>query len=468
MVFSSPSFLFYFFPLTLLGYFFALRLSLQAANIFLLIASLVFYAWGELHFLPLFLCSILFNYGLAWLLSSFKPLEIRQQRIRLILFITGLAINLGTLVFFKYGGFFATLLEPIFGSQSLTATLKAIRLPLGISFFTFHGLSYLFDVYRGTIPFRRGIVNLGLYIALFPQLIAGPIVRYKEIFGQFLEREHSASRFSEGAYRFVIGLSKKILVANQLATVADFSFSLPAEQLDVFSAWIGMVCYSLQIYFDFSGYSDMAIGLAAMFGFQFPENFRLPYTAKSIREFWQRWHISLSGWFRDYLYIPLGGNRGTPLQTARNLITVFFLCGLWHGASWNFIIWGLLHGAFLSLERTGFGEMLDASSMVIRRAYTLLVVMFLWVPFRADTLQESWCYWRALLAIETPSVSDPYLFLKLTNQVSIALVIAILFGLGMKLPSRGFFRPVMAALLLLLSLSEVAAGSYSPFIYFRF
>jgi alginate O-acetyltransferase complex protein AlgI len=444
MLFTSPTFLFYFLPVTVALYFLALRVSLSLANLILLLLSILFYSWGELVYLPLFLSSLLLNYLTALALSKF-------QSYRKLVLALGIGINLSILIFFKY-------VPAIFDFN--------LRLPLGISFFTFHGISYIVDIYRGSILLGTGIIETGLYIALFPQLIAGPIIRYKEISKQLFARSHSAVMVEQGIARFIIGLAKKTLIANEMALVADRVFSIDSAELSTASAWLGIVAYSLQIYFDFSGYSDMAIGLGRIFGFQFPENFNLPYTARSIREFWQRWHITLSLWFRDYLYIPLGGNRGGELKTARNLLIVFLLCGLWHGASWNFVLWGALHGMFLSLERTKFSQLIGQG--LIARSYTLLVVVLLWVPFRADTLEFSIIFWKALFSLTSASFTiNKSLFIIINLKFIVVLFFAILLSFGLLESGlrKNFF---CLAVLFLLSLSSIAAGSYNPFIYFRF
>jgi alginate O-acetyltransferase complex protein AlgI len=465
MLFSSITFLFYFLPLALLIYYATLKVSLKAANAALLILSLFFYFWGEREYIVLFLISISGNYIIARRLSN-------TPRHKKLIFVLGVALNLGALAYFKYAGFLVSEISAAFGIVPKQNLFESIRLPLGISFFTFHGLSYLFDIYRGTVKFRPGKVNIGLYIALFPQLIAGPIVRYKEISTQFDNRQHSAGLFTNGIARFVVGLAKKVLVADQLGFIADYIFGLPADRLGFGVAWLGIISYTLQIYFDFSGYSDMAIGLAKMFGFSFPENFNMPYTARSIRDFWQRWHISLSNWFRDYLYIPLGGNRGSSYQTARNLCVVFLLCGLWHGASWNFIIWGGLHGLFIALERGRFGGLVARMPIVAQRCYAMFIVVMLWVPFRAESLRETAVFWNALFDLYSVVPVDTYLFTFMGTRKLLTLLLAVFLALGLcrgfKNPAAMVMRPAMLVLLFMLALAEIASGSYSPFIYFRF
>ncbi|MFZ0133944.1 MAG: MBOAT family O-acyltransferase [Desulfobacterales bacterium] len=306
--------------------------------------------------------------------------------------------------------------------------LAPIHLPIGISFFTFQAMSYVVDVYRRDAAVQLNPLNIGLYIALFPQLIAGPIIRYHDIAAQIVRRRVGLDDFSYGIQRFVAGLGKKVLIANQVAAIADRVFSSPYETLTPGIAWLGVLCYTLQIYFDFSGYSDMAIGLGRMFGFHFLENFNDPYISRSITEFWRRWHISLSRWFRDYLYIPLGGNRGGPLRTYVNLLVVFFLCGLWHGASWNFIIWGLLHGLFLVIERLGFDKALNRSWPPLRNVYVMTVVCSGWVFFRTDSLSAALHYLGAMAGLNPAVPIQQQAFIYIDHHIRLAIAAGILFS----------------------------------------
>src|SRR6266567_2038949 len=340
MVFSSPIFLFLFLPITL-GIYYMLRG--RARNLWLLGASLVFYGWGEPKFLFVMLASIVSNFLLAlWIERSRNT---RQARIALTL---AVVVNIGLLATFKYANFFVDGLNTAAGVLSLRQLLiPAIALPIGISFFTFHALSYVIDVYRGDAPAQRNPFDMALYISLFSQLVAGPIIRYHDIAPQLRERSVTPAMFGRGVERFIVGLGKKVLIANTLAVPADLIFSLPGEQLTTSIAWLGVLCYTLQIYFDFSGYSDMAIGLGLMFGFRFLENFNYPYISQSVTEFWRRWHISLSTWFRDYLYIPLGGNKRGTWITVRNILIIFLVSDFWHGANWTFIVWGFLNALYI-------------------------------------------------------------------------------------------------------------------------
>lgn len=493
MVFSSLIFLFAFLPVTLASYVVAAR---QHRNFVLLLASLLFYAWGEAGFVALMIASALVNY--------YFGLAIENQRApgRRILLLAAVAINLLPLVFFKYTVFMFEALRVVPGFSALPdLTSSNIHLPIGISFFTFQAISYLVDVHRSTVAAQRKFLDLALYIALFPQLIAGPIVRYNEIASQLSSRHSGWLDIQEGSRRFLTGLIKKVLIANTMGQVADHVFGLPVESVNAGLAWIGVLAYSLQIYFDFSGYSDMAIGLGRLFGFRFPENFYYPYVARSITDFWRRWHISLSRWFRDYVYIPLGGNRKGHLRTSLNLVLVFVLCGLWHGAAWTFLVWGLLHGFFLVIERLGLGRVLARLPVVLQHAYTLLLVLLAWVFFRAENLPHALGYLQAMFDFSRPSFLDVYLVTYQNLEFWLMLLAGLVFStpIGLKLMppyeastaiasgagsvidgsgrivrllTRDHIRELFTvSALLLLSLYAVAsliASGYNPFLYFRF
>jgi len=378
MLFSSTVFLFAFLPIVL-----ALHLALRnvrARNALLLAASLVFYAWGEAVYVLLLIFSIGANhlFGL-WIERRRGGLGDR------IALAVAIAANLLILGSFKYANFVVDNLDALLSALGVAPIeLAPVQLPIGISFFTFQSITYVVDIHRRDAAAQRNPFRVGLYIAFFPQLIAGPIVRYRRIADQLVDRHPRIEDVAAGLRRFVVGLGKKVLVANTLAVPADAIFAIPVAELEPGVAWLGVVCFALQIYFDFAGYSDMAIGLGRCFGFDFPENFDWPYTSRSLREFWRRWHMSLSTFFRDYLYIPLGGNRRGATRTAVNLLLVFLLCGLWHGAAWMFVIWGLLHGFFLALERTGFGRVLSRAPAIVQQFYVLSVVIGAWGVFRAD------------------------------------------------------------------------------------
>lgn len=484
MVFSSPVFLFLFLPVVLL-----LVMSagtLKARNTLLTLASLFFYAWGETFYVWVMLASILMNYLAGLWIGSARTPEWRKVAI-----VAGVSANLGLLLWFKYANFLAEDLSAVFHTMGIAfPALDHVDLPLGISFFTFQGLSYLIDVYRHEVPAQRQLGKIALYKSLFPQLIAGPIVRYRDVMAELDDRTVTLSDFAVGTRRFIIGLGKKLLIADNVALVADRIFDLPGAAMPVSVAWLGGIAYTVQIYFDFSGYSDMAIGLGRMFGFHFLENFNFPYIATNVRDFWQRWHISLTTWFRDYVYIPLGGNRGGTLKTYLNLFTIFFLTGLWHGASWNFVLWGLFHGTFLILERVGLDRLLKRLPGIIGTIYVLVILQFSWSFFHTDDLTEAWNYARSMVgAYPDPS---PYLYASvyLSNEVIICLVLGAFC-------STPLLRNVLAACrkraaswttstqwmaravyqwsdvlvhvaILLLCVMHLASSTYDPFIYFRF
>ncbi len=469
MIFSSPLFLFCFLPLLLLVYFLSPN---RAKNTILLAASLFFYAWGELFYTALMALSILSNYIFGRLVGES---QFRKKQFLVL----GVVCNLLLLGFFKYVNFIIDNLNSVLVLFSLAKIeLQPVHLPLGISFFTFQAISYLVDVYRNKNPAQKNLLNLGLYIALFPQLIAGPIVRYNSVARQLVSRTISLHSFEIGATRFIYGLAKKLLLANPLGEVADRIFLLPADQLPAIVAWTGIISFTLQIYFDFSGYSDMAIGLGRIFGFTFPENFKYPYVARSLRDFWKRWHISLTTWLRDYLYIPMGGNRVSGLRLTVNLLTIFVLCGLWHGASWNFLIWGLWHGQFLSLERSSFGNALAKSPRVVTHVYTLLVVIVGWVFFRFETLGGATHYLFSMAGNNGFANSLYPIQLYLTNEALLAAIVGItlstsLFTVCERYMQRatwysGITRFALVILLLSLSILKISSGTYNPFLYFRF
>ncbi|NOY53339.1 MAG: MBOAT family protein [Deltaproteobacteria bacterium] len=478
MVFSSLLFLFIFLPVVLAG---NLLLPLRWRNLFLLAASLVFYAWGETLYVVVMLVSIGLNYAFGLLISRSQSLHARRWTIAL-----AVTANLSLLGFFKYANFMVDSLALLFQSISLSPPhLAAIHLPIGISFFTFQGISYLVDVYRNDVPAQESLLDLGLYISLFPQLIAGPIIRYHDVARELRDRRITAADFSYGIGRFIQGLGKKVLIANVMAGVVDRIFALPLERLTVPLAWLGVIGYALQIYYDFSGYSDMAIGLGRMFGFHYLENFDHPYIAGSVREFWRRWHISLSNWFRDYLYIPLGGNKKGRIRTYANLFTVFLLCGLWHGADWHFVIWGALHGVFMVFERIGLGRILKRLWAPLRHLYLLLFLSFSWVIFRADSMAAAIHYLTALIGRNSPGLSLPLAYL-LNPEVFLAGLAGILFAVPWPLKGlaalwrgekgnlpgpEGMWRLAMIAghgTIFLIALLDLSVNAYNPFIYFRF
>jgi len=478
VVFSSEVFLFGFLPLAL-----ALYVAVPGAwlkNLALVALSLAFYAWGEGRFVALVLGSALVNYGFALVLWRLPGEATRARRLVLAV---AVAVDLGVLVWFKYAGFLADNLTFITGARiGRDVALSQVYLPLGISFFTFHAISYVVDVYRRTSPARTNPLEVVLYFVFFPQLIAGPIIRYKDVAAQLARRTVTLGDFAFGARRFVVGLGKKVLIANTLGVSVDRVFSTDPANVSTALAWFALAAYTLQIYFDFSGYSDMAIGMARMFGFRFLENFDFPYVAGSIREFWQRWHISLSRWFRDYLYVPLGGSRVAPWHVYLNLVVVFFLCGLWHGAKWTFVLWGMLHGLFLVLERTGVLRRVTATP-IVRHVYVMAVVMLGWVFFRADSFGYALAYLRTLVhqgpatTLGLRGVVDHETLLVfaigcvLATPLVARRVEAVLRDEGTRWARVAFgvaAVPAGLALIFVASTAKLAAGTYNPFVYFRF
>lgn len=378
MLFSSMTFLWIFLPTVFLGH---IILPVRLKNAWLLIASLFFYSWGEPVYVFLMMFSVAANYLLALLID-----QITEEKKKIVL-VAAILLNIGLLWYFKYFDSFAVLLDRVLGRQILT--VREIALPIGISFYTFQILSYVIDVYTGKCAVQKNVVQFALYVSFFPQLIAGPIVKYRTIADQIEKRTLSSRQIAEGIRRFVYGLSKKVILSNTIAEVVDSIYAISPDVLDTKWLWVGAFLYTLQIYYDFSGYSDMAIGLGRMFGFEFPENFNYPYISRSIREFWRRWHITLSSWFKEYVYIPLGGNRKGNYRTYMNLAIVFLITGIWHGATLNFLLWGG-HGSLLLVERIFLGKKLDGTRCkFINHIYTLSVVGIGWVIFRCDSLKEA-------------------------------------------------------------------------------
>ncbi|HLP55213.1 MAG TPA: MBOAT family protein [Fluviicola sp.] len=472
MLFSSLVFLFYFLPATLLVYYLAPK---AARNAVLLLISLLFYMWGGTGFTLLLLTSILGNFILAKLIER-SELHAKKW------LITGIIVNVALLFCYKYLDFFIQAFTP--GPvPELTPEQKELArvvLPVGISFYTFHQLSMLRDIYRDrTLP-KVSIVNMSLYVALFPQLVAGPIVRYKDIIYQIHGRRETIDMLYRGVQRFLIGLFKKVIIANTCASLADTIMEQDVSSISAGAAWLGITAYTLQIYFDFSGYSDMAIGLGRLFGFNLPENFNLPYIATSIKEFWRRWHISLSTWFRDYVYIPLGGSKKGPVRTYVNLMLVFLLTGFWHGASWSFLFWGFFHGVFLLIERLGFDKVLDKLPRFVGWSYTMLVVMIGWVFFRIEAFGDAALYVERMFSFSATYQRGALYFL------DYELIATLIPAIVLSTYSFRFFKeqPLMARItqsgvfelakntvylgLFVYCVVALTSSSYNPFIYFNF
>ena len=483
MVFSSPVFLFVFFPLTFAIYYLAKALTPgknQLTNYWLLIASAVFYLWGapKTFYLLLFVVGILIDYWIAIEIGKDPHAGKRSSKKSRLLLALAIALNLSFLAYYKYANFFIEELHHM--SSGFLAQWQAVILPIGISFIVFHKISYLVDVYRGKAEPRRNLAEFALYLLLFPQLIAGPIVRYHTISSQITSRTHSVDDVFEGIYRFAIGLGKKVLIANQLGLVVDRIFEQPPSSLDPTLAWLGILLYALQIYFDFSGYCDMAIGLGRMFGFRLQENFNRPYTSKSVTEFWRRWHMSLSSFFRDYLYIPLGGNQASLHRTILNLWIVFLLCGLWHGAKWTFVFWGAYYGFWLTLERLGLSRWLEKVPTVISTVYAFVIVLVGWVFFRSPDLAFAFSYLSAMFdvgAVWQPRMYDFGIDYAVYPKVLLCAVIAVvlsftpdsLYGrLQLRSDLKLMTKSVLSLALIVYSISNLATGTFNPFLYFQF
>jgi alginate O-acetyltransferase complex protein AlgI len=480
VVFNSPIFVFLFLPLILLLYY---AMPRKGRNALLLSASLLFCAWGDVYSLRVLVTSILGNYVLGLIMDR---TDSRKSK-RVVL---GLAVslNLALLLYFKYLKFAIANVAALGLAASGHFDFSGWHLPLGISFFTFAAIAYQVDIYAERTRADRNLVDFGLYLSHFAKLIAGPIVRYRDVAAELKTRETTLEGFAEGARRFVIGLGKKVLVANSVAVFADEAFKSPGG-IDMPTAWLGIACYTIQLYFDFSGYSDMAIGLGRMFGFTFMENFNYPYISQSIHEFWRRWHISLSTWFRDYLYIPLGGNRVSEVRMYVNLALVFLLCGLWHGASWNFIVWGAYHGVFLIMERAGLGRALKRAWRPVRHLYAVVAIMIGWVFFRADDLTQAVSYLHAMFSFSFDSF-DYYYMNFVNKQLLLVLMVGIIgsapvLGLPGRLRERlarrnkgrmlsfydlnsSVITVALVICLFIASAMQLAVSTYSPFIYAKF
>ena len=466
MVFSSTIFLCVYLPLVLLGYYICPK---KGRNLFLLIASLVFYAWGEPKYVFLMIFSILVNYIFGRLMDKHRE---NKKRLKLML-VLSVVIDIGLLSVFKYTDFIITNVNAIFGANF---DLLNIALPIGISFYTFQAMSYTIDVYRDDVRVQKNLIDFGMYITMFPQLIAGPIVRYADVQDQLADRSVTMADFSEGVMRFVVGLGKKVLLANQMGAVWSDIYALGGD-VSALMAWTGAIAYTFQIYFDFSGYSDMAIGLGRMFGFKFPENFRYPYQSVSITDFWRRWHITLSTWFKEYLYIPLGGNRRGLARQALNLLIVWSLTGFWHGAGWNFVMWGLYYFVILFIEKLFLLKALDKLPKFFRHVYALLLIIIGWVIFASDDVSVLLPYLGSMFGANG-AIGGMDVYTLLTK----AVLIVICCVASTELPKRLFLsatgamnekaaftiKSVMTIALLALSMILLIGDSYNPFLYFRF
>lgn len=473
MVFSSIFFLFTFLPLSLLLYWMS---PAKMKNFTLLAVSLFFYAWGEPVYVLLMIASILTNFVFGIFIES--ELIKEKRAVLRALFISAVVFNILILGFFKYYGFLAENINALFNADIAYSELP---LPIGISFYTFQVLSYVIDVYLGKVRLQRNPVSFALYVTMFPQLIAGPIVRYSDIESQLEQRNVSASKFGEGAQRFIQGLGKKVLLANSMGALWDITQAMDMTGISVLSAWLGIIAYTFQIYFDFSGYSDMAIGLGKMFGFEFMENFDHPYVSRSVTEFWRRWHISLGTWFREYVYIPLGGNRCSRMKQVRNIMAVWMLTGLWHGASWNFVVWGIYYGFLLLIEKFFLKKSIDNAPAIISHVYCMLAVIIGWVLFASRDIESAAAY-LGVMSGASGNVLVDNAFIYYLKSNAVMLVISLLFSTGI---FKEIFEPeeisdkirtrvshsaavILHAFILFMSTAYLVTETYNPFLYFRF
>lgn len=465
MVFSSILFMFIYLPVVLAVYY---CVPVRFRNIWLFAVNLVFYGWGEPVYILLMLFSICINYINGILIGKYRLNNPPKAKIVLIV---NTVVNLALLTFFKYFDLITQTINSIFGTS---IPILGLALPIGISFYTFQTMSYPIDVYRGDADVQKNFIRFGTFVALFPQLIAGPIVRYKDVASQLNYRANSVQQFSSGIERFIQGLAKKVLIANNLGLLWDVYSTAGSSELTVVGAWMGALAFSLQLYFDFSGYSDMAIGLGRMLGFEFLENFNYPYISRSVTEFWRRWHISLGTWFRDYLYIPLGGNRrGLPRQLV-NILIVWALTGLWHGANWTFLLWGLYYAVFLLLEKIFLLKKLDKHP-VIGHVYTLFVAVCGWVIFQLDSVKEAVVYYKAMFGFGTAGfVSNmdlyygkSYIIMLIIGIVAATPLLHILYQ-KVTQRTRNIVTPFLILMVLIVSTAYLVDATYNPFLYFRF
>ena len=468
MVFSSLTFLFFFLPITLLLYF---LVPTRFKNGLLFLSGLLFYGWGEPVYIIIMILSILIDYLSGRVMDRFG----RAKRVRKAVLLLSIIMNLGLLGVFKYSAFFIGNLNGLFG---LSIPNPNLALPIGISFYTFQSMSYTIDLYRGQIPVQKSFINFGAYVSMFPQLVAGPIVRYDDVRRELEHREVSVSKISDGVAVFIKGLAKNVIMANNLGLIWTTVKATPIHELSAATAWLGILAFAYQIYFDFSGYSDMAVGMGKMLGFHFPENFNLPYIAKSISDFWRRWHITLGTWFREYVYIPLGGNRKGKWRTVFNLLVVWTLTGFWHGASWNFLLWGLYFGVLIVLERLFLGRVLEKLPGVVRIVYTFLLVLFGWILFEFESVPEAFQYFLAMFGANGTAFIDTT-FSYLFSANVLLLLVAIVISTGLVKRCYGFLGdrksivvrvavPVCSILVFLLCTAYLVDATYNPFLYFRF
>lgn len=456
MIFSSITFLFYFLPLVLLLYYLVPN---KVKNLVLLLSSLIFYAWGEPKYIILMIFSSIVDYTIAIIIDKYRGKI--QSKIALC---CSVLINLSLLFFFKYTDFFIEISNSIF---STNFDLLNLALPIGISFYTFQTMSYSIDVYRGDAPVQKRFISLATYITLFPQLVAGPIVRYQTVAEQMNERKHSISKFEDGVYRFCLGMCKKVILANNIGLIWNSVKVLEFSEISLLTAWLGICSFGLQIYFDFSGYSDMAIGLGKMFGFDFIENFNYPYISKSITEFWRRWHMSLGQWFRDYVYIPLGGNRKGTKRWLLNIFIVWMLTGLWHGAYYNFVLWGIYFGLILLIEKLYIYEKLSKLPNFVQHFYVLFLVSMSWVLFEVMNVNDIFIYIKSMI-INANIIDSTFTYLFISNLFIIVFSILSATPIFEKYISNKLVKKSIVLIGFIISICFLIDASFNPFLYFRF
>lgn len=467
MVFSSLTFLYFFLPIVLIIYF---AVPMRAKNIVIFISGFIFYAWGEPFYIIIMLVSTIIDYTAGRMMDKFD----NNPKMRTVFLLVSVIMNLGLLAVFKYSSFLITNVNNIFGTKIFNPHLP---LPIGISFYTFQSMSYTIDLYMRKIKVQKNIISFTSYVTLFPQIVAGPIVRYQDVANEIDSRTISTTKIAEGIGTFVKGLGKKVILANNIGLVWTGVKAMDYSQISVVTAWIGILAFTFQIYYDFSGYSDMAIGLGKMLGFNFPQNFNYPYVSKSISEFWRRWHMTLGGWFKSYVYIPLGGNRNGTWKTLRNLIIVWGLTGLWHGASWNFIFWGLYFGAIIIIERLGLSKLLDKCPAFISRTYAFVLVVIGWVFFDIDGMKPAFTYLKAMFGANRVFIDSASKYLFFSN-ILIFIVCAVastelIKKIYEKLSSGkshavAYAMPVLQFVVMAVSTAYLVDATYNPFLYFRF
>lgn len=486
MVFSQLTFLYYFLPIVMIVYFFS---SDKIRNVLIFITGLLFYAWGE----PFYVCLMLFSTAIDYTAGRLMAKYDDDNKKRKICLIVSVCMNVGLLAIFKYSDFLIDSFNGVFGTSVTNPVVlvnkalnslypfglneKRVELPIGISFYTFQSMSYTIDLYLRNIKVQKSFLNFASYVSLFPQIVAGPIVRYEDVANELESRTVNIAKISAGIGLFVKGLAKKVLLANNIGMVWTQVKAMDYSTISVATAWLGIIAFAFQIYFDFSGYSDMATGLGKMLGFEFPKNFDHPYISKSISEFWRRWHITLGSWFRSYVYIPLGGNRNGNFKTYRNLFITWALTGLWHGASWNFILWGLFFGVLIIIERLGFGKILEKLPSAVSMLYTFVMVLFGWVLFDTDTLADAGRYYAAMFGAGVSLVDSYARYTIASNAVMLVLCILISGGLGSRLISFCEEKNKRASAVagvavkiggLLICTAYLVGATYNPFLYFRF